>query len=185
MTTETPGPAPPPSDRQRAEYFQRSYVAVDGLWFVKTEEARSFDEALGLDETVWGVMPKIQQRKIRELFGISERGLAGVRETLERRFQLEGYAYECVADEPSRLVFRVRRCPWLDVIRTSGRDDIAGAVGARICTAEYTVWAKECGPGISFRLENQLCDGCDSCALVFRIDSPSDGLDARKEAGAG
>ena len=171
MAAETAVPAP--SDRQRADYFQRSYVAVDGLWFVKTEKSRSFEEALALDESVWRVMPKIQQRKIRELFGISVRGLAGLRETLARRFQLEGYVYECVADGPSRLVFRVRECPWLAVIRKSGRDDIAGIVGERICTAEYTVWASECGDDISFRLGSQLCKGCDSCELAFVLDDAS------------
>ena len=169
MASGTGTTGPEPSERQRAEYFQRSYVAVDGLWFMKTEERRSFEEALELDEAVWRIMPKIQQRKIRELFGISTRGLAGVRETLVRRLQLEGYAYECVVDKPSRLVLQVRQCPWLAMIRKSGRDDIAGAVGRRICTTEYTVWAQECGADICFSLGGQLCDGCDSCELVFEI----------------
>ena len=33
------------TEEQKAEYFRRSYTAVDGLWFMKVEERLGFDEA--------------------------------------------------------------------------------------------------------------------------------------------
>jgi hypothetical protein len=53
------------SSQQVAEYFNRSYKAVDGLWFMKVEEKYEFDVALELDNEVWKVMPKIQARMIK------------------------------------------------------------------------------------------------------------------------
>ena len=50
------------TNKDRAEYYNRSYKAVDGLWFVKAEEQFDFDTALELDKEVWKVMPKIQAR---------------------------------------------------------------------------------------------------------------------------
>ena len=35
-----------PDDKQTVEYLRRSYSAVDGLWFMKVEEKRGFEEAL-------------------------------------------------------------------------------------------------------------------------------------------
>ena len=57
------------SSQQVAEYFSRSYRAVDGLWFMKVEEKLGFDAALELDNEVWKVMPKIQARMIKQFLG--------------------------------------------------------------------------------------------------------------------
>ncbi len=49
------------TDQQAAEYFHRSFTAVDGLWFMKVEEKHGFDAALEIDNEVWKVLPKIQR----------------------------------------------------------------------------------------------------------------------------
>ena len=54
------------TDKDRAEYYHRCYKAVDGLWFVKTEEKFDFDTSLELDRDVWEVMPKIQARFLKK-----------------------------------------------------------------------------------------------------------------------
>ncbi|NLE90228.1 MAG: hypothetical protein GX602_04765, partial [Dehalococcoidales bacterium] len=53
------------SDRQISQYLQRSYEAVDGLWFMKVEEKLGFDTALEIDGEVWKVLPKIQARMLK------------------------------------------------------------------------------------------------------------------------
>jgi len=40
------------SSQQVADYFNRSYNAVDGLWFMKVEEKYGIDAALDLDNEV-------------------------------------------------------------------------------------------------------------------------------------
>ncbi|MCJ7722279.1 DUF6125 family protein, partial [Candidatus Bathyarchaeota archaeon] len=58
------------SSQQVADFFNRSYKAVDGLWFMKVEEKYGFDAALELDNEVWKVMAKIQARKIKSFLGL-------------------------------------------------------------------------------------------------------------------
>ena len=55
------------SNRQIAEYFHRSYTAVDGLWFMKVEEKYGFDVALDIDNEVWKVFAKMQARLLKSL----------------------------------------------------------------------------------------------------------------------
>ena len=59
------------TEEQKTEYFRRSYTAVDGLWFMKVEEAYGFDNALDIDDEVWKVLPKIQARMLK---GLTETG---------------------------------------------------------------------------------------------------------------
>ena len=51
--------------------LRRSYLAVDGLWFVMCEQRLGFQAALELDGDVWKVMPKIQARRAREVLGLA------------------------------------------------------------------------------------------------------------------
>ena len=44
---------------QVVEYLRRSYQAVDGLWFMKVEEALGFEAALEADRRVWEILAKI------------------------------------------------------------------------------------------------------------------------------
>ncbi len=55
------------NDKQIAEFFRRSYTAVDGLWFVKAEETCGFDAALDLDDEVWKIFPKVQARMLKDM----------------------------------------------------------------------------------------------------------------------
>ncbi len=55
------------TDKQKMEYFHRSYLAVDGLWFMKIEENFGFETALKMDEAVWKILPKIQSRIIKAM----------------------------------------------------------------------------------------------------------------------
>ena len=66
------------TDAQIADFLRRSYFVVDGLWFVKTEEKRGFDEAMQLDEAVWEIMSKVQARKAKSLLAIKNGSLRAV-----------------------------------------------------------------------------------------------------------
>ena len=70
------------NDRQMAELLRRSYMAVDGLWFVFAEQREGYEAALALDEEVWKVMPKIQARKAREVLGAAPEGLEALGQCL-------------------------------------------------------------------------------------------------------
>jgi hypothetical protein len=156
------------TDKQIAEYFKRSYTAVDGLWFMKVEEKYGFDAALDIDDEVWKVMPKIQARKLKSMGGPTC-GLDGLQECLTTKFTLDGFTFEVEQnDDMNSLRITLSECPWHNLMIKSGREHLSGKVGTRICTTEYKVWAAEFGDNITFELGEQICKGHPCCNLIFR-----------------
>jgi hypothetical protein len=130
------------SDAQVAEYFNRSFRAVDGLWFMKVEEKFGFDVALRVDAEVWRVMPKIQARMIKSFLKLGQ-GENGFR-------------------------IRISDCPWHNLMVKSGREKFSAKVGETICNAEYSVWASEFDENMQFTLAAQKCNGSKHCLLTFK-----------------
>ena len=155
------------SDDKRAEYFRRSYEAIDGLWFMTLEEEFDFERALEFDQRVWKIVPKIQARKARELFGISGDGLTALKEALEIKFAIEGAGCEIHLAGEGKLTVELSACPWFLLMQKSGRAHLAGRVGEAICGTEYPVWAKEFGCKEFTHLRRKICSGDEKCLLEF------------------
>ncbi len=150
---------------QIAEYFSRSYTAVDGLWFMKVEEKYDFDTALEVDEEVWKVLPKIQARMIKKFLGLTE-GPEALREGLKARLKLDGFKFTA---ERTKNGFRilVTDCPWHNLMIKSGREQLAEKVGKKVCSTEYRVWVSELAENMKFSLKSQKCGKSDCCILEF------------------
>lgn len=145
------------------EYFKSSYFALDGLWFVMVEEEEGYQNALDIDERVWKVLPKIQARKVCGLLGIEMKGIDNFKKALEVKFQAEGYDYEFLDG-----AIRIKGCPWIDILRKSGRENIAPDIGERICTEDIKGWLKEFSGDKEILVDSLMCEGEKEC--VFRIE---------------
>jgi predicted ArsR family transcriptional regulator len=154
------------SNRQREEYFHRSYTAVDGLWFMKAEEKYGFEAALELDEAVWKVLPKIQARMIKAMMGL-ENGIDGLEEAIAARLALEGFLFE-TTKAGDGFVVAISRCPWHDLMVKSGRDHLSEKVSETICRVENSAWASEFG-GAQFEREERICQGAERCRMRFSL----------------
>lgn len=152
------------------EYLKRSYFAVDGLWFMKVEERSGFDAALEIDVAVWEVLAKIQARKTRQLLGIEGEGVSDLVDGLELKFSAEGYEYEIREKEEHCARVHLKRCPWLVLLRKSGRQHLADEVGGVICGAEFGAWAREFNNKIEFDLGERMCGGSPYCLLSFTLE---------------
>lgn len=157
------------TDKQKAEYFRRSYTAVDGLWFMKLEEKHGFEEALQLDEAVWEVLPKIQARTIKAMMNLGF-GLDSLQVAIAARLDLEGFVFELRRQENSLLVI-ISKCPWHDLMIKSGREKISERVSDPICRVENSVWASEFSHDgaekLRFEQEDRICQGAERCRLKF------------------
>ena len=157
------------TERQKMEYFRRSYKAADGLWFMKVEEQYGFLKALQVDEAVWRVLPKIQARTIKSMMDL-ELGLDGLQEAIDARFSLEGFVFILERQEKGFCAF-VSRCPWHDLMVESGRERLSEKVCDLICRVENSVWAMEFSEAgcdeIKFEREDMICKGACRCVLWF------------------
>jgi len=153
------------SSQQVAEYFSRSYKAVDGLWFMKVEDKHGFDAALELDNDVWKVMPKIQARMFKSFLGV-ENGSDALFESLVTKLELEGFKFKAEMTENGFRI-TITDCPWHNLMIKSGRENLAKLVGTTICNTEYQVWSSEIEKTIKFKLKSQKCDESEQCILDF------------------
>jgi len=157
-------------DAQIADFLRRSYFAVDGLWFVESEERHGFEEAMAVDEAVWDVMSKVQARKAKSVLGISDGSLQDLSRAFQLKLSAEGHDYDVqVADD--ELTLTVNLCPWFEILKSSGRTRIAETISDRICAREYQGWAREFGPGIRMEFDGRLCverEQCERCIIRFR-----------------
>ena len=157
------------TERQKMEYFRRSYTAADGLWFMKVEEQYGFVKALQLDEAVWRVLPKIQARTIKSMMDL-QLGLDGLQEAIDARLSLEGFEFVLERQENGFCAF-VSKCPWHDLMVESGRERLSEKVCDLICRVENSVWAVEFSEAgcddIKFEREDMICKGACRCVLWF------------------
>ena len=152
--------------QQIAEYFHRSYTAVDGVWFSKVEEKYGFDVALGIDNEVWKVFPKIQARLLKSMLEMGS-GLEALCECLTTKLVIEGFKFEA-KKSGNRVTITISECPWHNLMVKSGREKLSGKVGTMVCNTEYSVWASEFGENLSFELKDQICQGTPTCVLQFK-----------------
>ncbi len=163
---------------QAADYYRRSYNAVDGLSFMKVEEAHDFETALAVDNAVWRVLPKIQARKLKELTGLGN-GLAALREGLAAKLTLDEYAHHIEEEtddgNDGAFTLTIEDCPWLEVMSRTGRSHLAGAVGRSVCAVEYAVWASEFGADIRVDSAGRICEDAAACQIRFSRDGARSG----------
>jgi hypothetical protein len=150
-----------------AEYLRRSYLAIDGLWFMKTEERLDFDEALLLDVAVWKIMAKIQARKACELLKLDGKTLSDLLAALELKFSAEQYTYAIKDHNSEYAEVEISGCPWMTMMERSGRMHLADRVANAICGVEYEAWAKEFSPTITTVVQERRCNGAALCRITL------------------
>ncbi len=146
------------------EYFKKSYLAVDGLWFVKLEEELGFDYALELDRRVWEILPKIQARRVRELLKIDDNGFNPFIEAVKVKLVGEGYNHKI---DKKKMTVTIVGCPWHEIMKKTNREHLSEAVGRVICATELGVWAREFG--LKSSLDERICSASTSCVLKIEV----------------
>ena len=155
------------TDKQIAEYLYRNYTAVDGLWFMKLEDKHGFDTALEIDNDVWKVMPKIQARMLKSMVNL-DNSIEALSDCFEFKLTVEGYTFKTEKIEnPRGFRIVVTKCPWLDLLVHSGRENLAEKVGTIICSTDCLAWASEFGDNIKFEMQRQMCKDAKHCLLQF------------------
>ena len=155
------------NDKQIAEFLFRSYISVDGLWFMKLEEKCGFDTALEIDKAVWSILPKIQARALKSMCNLGN-DINALIDCFEFKMDVEGYTFKTEKIENDHgYRITVTQCPWMDLLVKSKRENLAGKIGTAICTTDAVAWAAEFGDNVKFELQRQICQGSDHCILQF------------------
>jgi len=153
--------------RLLSEYFKKCFIAVDGLWFMMLENTDSFEKALEVDRKVWEIMPKIQARKIRELFEMTDANQEDLIKALRFKLDAEDFVSELQL-ENSQIKITIQECPWLALLRKANREHLAEKISDAICTIEYGVFAREFVENMGFDVTSRRCSGDQVCTFVLK-----------------
>ena len=89
-------------------------------------------------------------------------------ECFAAKLTLDGFTFKVEKIENnSGFLIIIDRCPWYNLMVKSGRENLSGKVGTRICNTEYLAWASEFDDNIRFELQGQICKGSEFCVLQF------------------
>lgn len=155
------------TEGQLVEMLRRSYLTVDGLWFVMCEQALGFETALDLDERVWHVMPKIQARKAREVLRLTGNTPPELARAVGLKLAAEGHDFGAEVTATGVAV-TITGCPWRAALEKAQRLDLASRIARRICQAEGDGWAAEFGGEYEFAMESCQCEADTSCRFAYR-----------------
>jgi len=147
-------------------YFKKCFLAADGLWFMMLEKEDSFDKALKIDKKVWEVLPKIQARKIKELFNLKGGNQKDLLKALEFKLGAEDFLSD-IQCQDARIEITIKKCPWLSLLRKSGREHLAEKISDAICTIEYVTFANEFVEGLGFQITSRRCSGSEVCTFLL------------------
>jgi hypothetical protein len=157
----------PVDDKAIIDFLQKSYFSVDGLWFLGVEEKYSQDAAILIDEKVWGIMPKIQTKKAREILGLEGYSLENLASALTLKLESEGYEYEVSRETPGKLIVRINTCPWLEILKKADRTAFAVEICDRVCAQDLGIWAAQLAKNVEFRMNCNIPSGAPSCEMTY------------------
>ena len=155
-----------PSPDLLTDYLRRAYHAVDGLWFMKVEEAHGFEDALETDRRVWEVLAKIQARQARQLLQVTGNGPADLAECFTLKLTADGHRFT-VTVTPESVTFTIHECPWQELLKKSDRQDLAARLAQTICPTEGRVWCQEFAAQCEFSMPRMACQGVEGCEMRF------------------
>jgi hypothetical protein len=153
------------NDKQKADFYYRSYTSMDGLWFMKVEDRYGFDAAVDIDVEVWKVLPKLQARILKPLVS-GDTPMERFYECYTTRLALDGFQFDTEKTDNGFRVM-VKRCPWYEFMVRSNRGELCAKVLTAICHTVQPGWAREFGENIEFDLPSQMCQGAGSCMFQF------------------
>jgi hypothetical protein len=155
------------TDALVCEYFRKCFFSVDGLWFLKLEEASSFEHALEIDTAVWTILPKIQARTIQKLLGLSG-GMSALQQAFAFKLEAETYASRITDSTEKSFTIEVHACPWVRHITRAGRGHLLETIADAICPVEQEAFARAFVPDIHYTAERKGCLSGHHCRMHFR-----------------
>jgi hypothetical protein len=149
------------------DYLYQNYTKADGLWFLKVEELYGFDKALEIDTRVWKVIPKLQARFIKKILleAFQKDGIADSRTA-------QNQAAKNLLFEALKIIVRIDRCPWHEIMVKAQRKTFSEKIGSAICNNEYSAFIAEFFPDAVIEISSKLCNGNDCCNFKFSIKIP-------------
>ena len=125
-------------------FFERSFITLDGLWMIETEEMTNWETALKIDVIVWKELLKVVIRRLKKYLHFEKNDLVSLIDILTFRWDIEGWEYEVMQREPDKAEIIVNQCPYKAAMdRNPERTEKQSLICKNMCIPFYKSVVKD------------------------------------------
>ncbi len=155
-------------------FFERSFITLDGLWMIETEEMTNWEVALKIDVIVWKKLLKIIIRRLKKYLNLEKNDLTNLIKILTFRWSIEGWKYNIVEQNAGKIKILVSQCPYKSAMnRNPERREKQSLICKNMCIPFYQAITKDFNENIDLERTRYMGLGDDYCDFTFSFDTKS------------
>ena len=149
-------------------FFERSWVTLDGLWFLEIENETDWDTALNIDKIVWIRLLKTIFRRMQRYLKMDTLTPANIIKFLTLRWSIEGWDYKILKSEENEVDIGIITCPYKEAMnRNPERVNKISLICKNMCLPFYKEVIEDSNPNISFEITKSQGLGDNYCNFKF------------------
>jgi predicted hydrocarbon binding protein len=155
-------------------FFERSFITLDGLWMIETEEMTNWEVALKIDVIVWKKLLKIIIRRLKKYLNLEENDLTNLIKILTFRWSIEGWKYSIIQHDADKVKILVNQCPYKSAMdRNPERIEKQSLICENMCIPFYKAITNDFNENIDLERTKYMGLGNDYCDFTFSFDNKS------------
>jgi len=155
-------------------FFERSFITLDGLWMIETEEMTNWEVALKIDVIVWIKLLKIVIRRLKKYLNLEKNDLTNLIKILTFRWSIEGWKYNIIQHHEGIVKILINQCPYKSAMdRNPERSEKQSLICKNMCIPFYKAITKDYNENIELERTRCMGLGDDNCDFAFSFDNKS------------
>ena len=153
-------------------FFERSFITLDGLWMIETEEMTNWEVALKIDVIVWKKLLKVIIRRLKKYLKLEKNDLINLIKILTFRWSIEGWKYDIIQHDEGKVKILVNQCPYKSAMnRNPERREKQSLICKNMCIPFYKAITKDFNENIDLERTRYMGLGDDYCDFTFTFDN--------------
>ena len=155
-------------------FFERSFITLDGLWMIETEEMTNWEVALKIDVIVWKKLLKVIIRRLKKYLNLEKNDLTNLIKILTFRWSIEGWKYNIIQFHEGQVKILVKQCPYKSAMdRNPERSEKQSLICKNMCIPFYKAITKDFNENLDLERTRYMGLGDDYCDFTFSFDNKS------------
>jgi len=155
-------------------FFEKSFITLDGLWMIETEEMTNWEVALKIDVIVWKKLLKIIIRRLKKYLNLEKNDLTNLIKILTFRWSIEGWEYSIIQQGSDKVKILVNQCPYKSAMdRNPERIEKQSLICENMCIPFYKAITNDFNENIDLERTKYMGLGNDYCDFTFSFDNKS------------
>ncbi|TFG28145.1 MAG: hypothetical protein EU532_05935 [Promethearchaeota archaeon] len=156
------------SKEDKLFFFERSWVTLDGLWFLEIENETDWNTALKIDKIVWIRLLKTIIRRMQRYLKLDTLSPVNIIKILTLRWSIEGWEYKILKNGENEIDIGIITCPYKEAMnRNPERKDKISLICKNMCLPFYKEVIEDTNPNIRFDITKSQGLGDNHCNFKF------------------